>query len=698
MRDKSDIEASVRTKKLQDSLILEEDGRWNKIKTFLNANLTDEQKTQLKNVRGDYFSYSHRCRLVFLPSLRESGDDNVVMPNLSVSGERLVEFYLDKLTSNQEKRINEFYKEVMQIMKPRSTSGSFTSTHSFDVNPAYFGVTISKENVGSKTLGGSDFKKASYSILFMSGTEFDVVHYENYIIEPCQGLKELFLLTEADTNEEHKLVETKNYDKKNKKHVLKNHPMFDAQLGAYVGSAIKGSFWQFPMIDPQNDDMNLDDYFDSTKSSFIANPAPGQKRTFSMEIAVDDENKKRFFSEYDIVRFKRGKLAIGGNLTTSSIRIEAPNFLENSYCSSEKFYQEHAKFTLNTSGLSEVDSRKERKRLKTHDLHDLSRPQPIKRSMYSAIEMHFFLSDGNRPRQKLNGDLTDVGRTGIQYAPVRNVDITVYNPQFNKSKFDDINRNTFLADEVVKMSARKNPKLDNLKLLVSLHNVYKTERRLSSVYGETSSASAPNTVSETVEESGEFFRRLAEMWTSVDVGNKTFKTNFRNLSKGLSGTLRQFFSGPYSSEDDKQPFEMRVMLEEVVMPLHVHNLKNDETILILSDFDFAPSETTNFNGSVDKKVLGKIDLKSIENLEQKMKDRFVQTFTIGSGVYGGFKSYSIKVARIHDVKSYKLFFTNSDFEPIQMVQDVDPTLGGKYISQGINVTLKFFITNKLKSV
>ena len=188
------------------------------------------------------------------------------------------------------------------------------------------------------------------------------------------------------------------------------------------------------------------------------------------------------------------------------------------------------------------------------------------------------------------------------------------------------------------------------------------------------------------------------MWTSVGVGNKTFKTNFRNLSKGLSGTLRQFFSGPYSSEDDKQPFEMRVMLEEVVMPLHVHNLKNDETILILSDFDFAPSETTNFNGSVDKKVLGKIDLKSIENLEQKMKDRFVQTFTIGSGVYGGFKSYSIKVARIHDVKSYKLFFTNSDFEPIQMVQDVDPTLGSKYISQGINVTLKFFITNKLKSV
>ena len=402
MRDKSDIEASVRTKKLEDSLILEEDGRWNKIKTFLNTNLTDEQKTRLKNVRGDYFSYSHRCRLVFLPSLRESGDDNVVMPNLSVSGERLVEFYLDKLTSNQEKRINEFYKDVMQIMKPTSTSGSFTSTHSFDVNPAYFGVTISKENVGSKTLGGSDFKKASYSILFMSGTEFDVVHYENYIIEPCQGLKELFLLTEADTNEEHKLVETKNYDKKNKKHVLKNHPMFDAQLGAYVGSAIKGSFWQFPMIDPQNDDMNLDDYFDSTKSSFIANPAPGQKRTFSMEIAVDDENKKRFFSEYDIVRFKRGKLAIGGNLTTSSIRIEAPNFLENSYCSSEKFYQEHAKFTLNTSGLSEVDSRKERKRLKTHDLHYLSRPQPIKRSMYSAIEMHFFLSDGNRPRQKLN--------------------------------------------------------------------------------------------------------------------------------------------------------------------------------------------------------------------------------------------------------------------------------------------------------
>ena len=92
------------------------------------------------------------------------------------------------------------------------------------------------------------------------------------------------------------------------------------------------------------------------------------------------------------------------------------------------------------------------------------------------------------------------------------------------------------------------------------------------MYGETSSASAPNTVSETFEESGEFFRRLAEMWTSVDVGNKTFKTNFRNLSKGLSGNLRQFFSGPDLSEDDKQPLEMRVMLEEVVMPLLVHNL------------------------------------------------------------------------------------------------------------------------------
>ena len=699
MRDEVDIVASVRVKALQDLLKAEDVGRWKRIKTFLNANLTSKQKAESQNVRGNYFNYTHRCRLVFLPSLRES-DSNRLPPNLSGDdGERLGDFGLDKLTSNQKKRVIEFHKELLQMMKPTSSSGSFTDKHSFHRAPAYFGVTIGKENVGGRILGGSDFKQASYAILMMSGTEFDVVQYENYVIEPCEGIKELFLLTETDANKEHRLMHTKNYDKKRKKYRFKNHPMYDSQLGLYSGSPTKGSFWQFPMIAPKNGKMNLQDYFDFRKSSFDANPSQGDKRTFNMKITVDDKNRKRFLSEYDLIRFRRGKLAVGGKLTNSSIRVEAPDFLENSYCSSEQFFQEHAKFTLSNSGLSDTDSHKERKRLRTHDLSDVSRPQPIKRRKFDSIEMHFFLSDGTRPRQKKNGDLTDVGRSGIEYAPVRNVDCTVYAPKFNKRKFEYINKNTFLADEVVKMSGQSKSNVDNLKLLVSLHNIYKTERRLTSSFGKTNSPNGPNKVQESIEESGEFYRRLFEIWTTVENGNKTFKLHFNNLSRSkmLSGPIRQFF---LSSQDDKKPFEMRVLLEEVVMPLHVKNLKNDDTIIILTDFDFSPSETTNFNGSIDKKVLAKIDLKSIADLDKKMESGFIQTFTVGSGVSGAFKSNSIKVVRIHDVRSYKLFFTNSDFEPIQLEQAVDPKITGndKYVSDNINVTLKFFITNKLKNV
>lgn len=707
MNDNENIYANVRAKVLRDELIKEHTGRWDKIADFLNKNLSKSQKQEVGEKNEKYENFNHRCRLVTLPWTR-SHLQLGVSPTVT---ERAADFGLDSLTDDQKLAWTLYSDEISKILGPTDTTGLYSSTHVFPGSgyQTHFGVEINKNNL----INGTYFKDASYAICMMSGIEYDMQEYNNYLIEPSEEMKSLLGLvhdsnksaTPADDFIAVKFTGNSN-DKQDPQ--LKKHPLYDSNDGKYVGSPAKGSFWQFPVQRSfKNRSFNFTDLTDSQKSDFAVHSTKPKPQV----VPINFTNNKQFLEVYDLIRFERKPMAIGGDLKNSSIRVELPDFLEDSYNYNETNYQEHAKFTIKTndpilqgSSLKQsTDYNKERKRLRVQDLKSVSRPQRIKKRKTETIEVQFFLSDGTRPRQKLNDDLTDVGRNGVKYAPIRNVDVTIYNPKLNKAWFDKINKDTFIQEELsriakeIKQKKHKTINWDSMNMLTSLHNVYYTLRRFTSASGNVNSSTVPSEISEQLDENGEFYRKILSMWRSVENGNKTFSSNFRNANTGqkvLSEPLAQHFLNPYTNEN---PFEIKIHLEEIVLPLNIYNLENDETVYILTDLDFAPDEWTNIDGSVDKKILGKIDLKKVVDFEKKKTKNFVQTFTSEerNSTSGSLTSYAITLSRIHDIKSYKLFFVNSKFNSIEIRQLVDSTNATKFIAETISAKIKLYINNKL---
>jgi len=507
-----------------------------------------------------------------------------------------------------------YSKEISRILGPTDAAGKSSSVHTFPSigSETYFGVEIDRKNI----IEGEYFGEASYAICMMSGIEYDIQEYNNYLIEPSEEMKTLLgIVQDSRKSEVDQFVTLKSTDNSaNKKDPqLKRHPLYDSENGNYVGSPDRGSFWQFPVQrSVKNRNFNLADLKNSQKSDFAVDYT--KKKT--QVLPIDFTNNKQFLEDYDLIRFDRKPLAIGGELKNSSIRVELPDFLEDSYNYKETNYQEHAKFTIKTndpilqgSSLQETaDYNKERKRLQIQDFSSISRPQRIKKRKTEAIEVQFFLSDGTRPRQKLNGDLTDVKKSGVKYAPIRNVDVTIYNPKLNSAWIDKISKDTFIQEELSLVlkeihdhKKSKASNWDTMNMLTSLHNVYHTLRRLSSASGKISSPTAPSEISEQLDENGEFYKKILSMWRSVEKGNKTFSLSFKNSNvgkKSLSEPLAQHFLNPYANEN---PFEIKVHLEEIVMPLNIRNLENDETIYILTDLDFSPDEWTSIDGYIEKK-------------------------------------------------------------------------------------------------
>ena len=710
MNDKEDINTNVRAKVLREELVKEHTGRWDKIANFLNKNLSKSQKEEVGEKNENYENFNHRYRLVMLPCTRSHLKIGIT-PTIT---ERATDFGLDSLTSEQKSAWLMYSDEISKILGPINTKCLHSPQH---VLPGcdyenYFGIEINMETVLKHTY----FKEASYAICMLSGIEYDMQEYNNYLIEPSEEMKILFGLV-RDSNksdipvDDFIAIKSTGNSANNADPILKKHPLYDAEDGKYVGSSIKGSFWQFPVQRSfKNRNFNLVDLTDSQKSDF----AVSHTKKKSQLLPIDFTKNKQFLDEFDLIRFKRRPMAIGGDLKSSSIRVELPGFLEDSYNYNETNYQEHAKFTIKTndpilqrSALREsADYNKEKKRLRVQDFNSLGRPQRIKKRKTEAIEVQFFLSDGTRPRQKMNGDLTDVGKDGVKFAPIRNVDVTIYNPKLNNTWFDKIKKDTFIEDElsrVVKEIHQKKSKTvswDSINMLTNLHNVYYTLRRLTSASGNVNSSTVPSEVSEQLDENGEFYRKILSMWRSVEKGNKTFSLNFKNVKAGekvLSEPVAQHFLNPY---ENKNPFEIKIHLEEIVIPLNIHNLENDETIFVLTDLDFSPDEWTSIDGSMTKKILGKIDLKRVVDFENKKNRNFVQTFTSeeGNSTSGSFTSYPITLLRIHDIKNYKLFFVNSKFNPIKIQQLIDSKETGKFVVETISAKIKLYINNKLTPI
>ena len=416
--------------------------------------------------------------------------------------------------------------------------------------------------------------------------------------------------------------------------------------------------------------------------------------------------KQTFLSGSELAKFAIKPLGRGGKLQGSSIRIELPDFLEDSYNYGETYYQEHAKITANippdlTTTIT-IDYNKERKRSAYFNIRSLSKPQPIKKRRVEAIPIHFFLANGARPHQRDTGILTDVPG-GIKFAPIRNVEFQIYRPKLDDSWFDKIKKNTFLKDEIRSLVASRNSKgLESIEMLVGLFNSYNSLRRLSSSSGTVNSKHIPSEIEENLDANGDFYRKLSSAWKSVQDGNDEFKTNFQRLKSKLSVPVLNNFTSTTGYANNNEAFSFKMQLESITIPLKISRLENDETLYILTDLDVRDDEQTNVDGMFNKKVMGKIDMKLVKDLKSKKEKNFVQTFSnveeSGESGEGHLVSYPITINRLHDIQRYKFFLVNSKFQPTHVLQSRSTTDTSKWQVETITIMCKFFMHTDLHNV
>ena len=79
----------------------------------------------------------------------------------------------------------------------------------------------------------------------------------------------------------------------------------------------------------------------------------------NQKVPIDFVNNKQFYTTADLVIKKREQWARGGKIKDSSIRIELPGFLEESYDYRGQQYQEHTKFHDRSKSQQSVDNSRE---------------------------------------------------------------------------------------------------------------------------------------------------------------------------------------------------------------------------------------------------------------------------------------------------------------------------------------------------
>ena len=260
----------------------------------------------------------------------------------------------------------------------------------------------------------------------------------------------------------------------------------------------------------------------ANKSDLIAHDA-----RYDKAVAVSAHKTKNFYRTSDFLRMQTMPLARGGIIKDSSIRVELPTFLEESYSYRDQNYQEHTNFTVyssNNKNLSKTEKRSERKRLGYFDVSDRSSPQPIKKKRADVIPIHFFLADGSRPRQTNKGDLTDATTTNTKFVPFRNVRAS-YMPKLSKTWFDKIKRVDFIADEIRQQMSKPTKKLDTktIDVMLTLYNTYNPMKRLSSKSGGANDTFMYGEIAETIDTANSFYQKLSTAWNNAHQGNKAFR-------------------------------------------------------------------------------------------------------------------------------------------------------------------------------
>ena len=300
MNDDEDIQSNVRSQAVIDDLKKDHLGRWVKISNFLTSNLSTLKKQSLSiDGSNEFYKNDHRYRLVFFADLRSHVNfwvhPNLYLPPGNTFKHRLDEFGLDRLNSKQRRAVVRFYLDVVKLIGPTTYGGgkATPATHDMESNPTNFAIKLNLDNLSDRT--NARFVKSTFSILMMSGTEFDLIKYNNYVIEPCNELKEMLGLNSDQNitiNDYQKMNITQNYAENKAKPELKRHPLYDPNTGNFIGSSAKGSFWQFPMSSKEIGKISLKNYFNSQTSLFYPGSKGLNAKANSIEINTDDKKQQ----------------------------------------------------------------------------------------------------------------------------------------------------------------------------------------------------------------------------------------------------------------------------------------------------------------------------------------------------------------------------------------------------------------------
>ena len=338
-----------------------------------------------------------------------------------------------------------------------SSTPNTASKLNIKLKQTYMGIRVNRRNVADIVKRGYASDTLSYTLSMMGGWEYDLARYSNYIVEPCEEIKNMLGLVKKKKNDENdKTTPTiPNYVQMSKTsnngESLIRHPLFESTKGLCLADNKEGSFWQFPVRLTNGNDTEFSGISGTT--SDIGKPRNGEITRIPIDFTA---GRRQFFSAENIKSLLATRLARGGEIKNSSIRIEMPTFLENSYSARGSDFQEHANFTIDSVALKHLTStsttannnlRRERKRLAYFDVSQQTNAQPIKKKKSSTADIHFFLVDGSRPRQKDKGQLVDSNPNTI-FAPFRNVQASINTPKLSEERFRSIQKNDFLAVEL----------------------------------------------------------------------------------------------------------------------------------------------------------------------------------------------------------------------------------------------------------
>ena len=562
---------------------------------------------------------------------------------------------------------------MFQVDQPNYISfGMYEYGKAEDDKEGKKGVTFNRFPTEQQKQDDSSFLAFPYS-----GLEKDVLELFTYVVEPSNDMKEIMNL---DSNNSHnsmvysRLESNKNW-LENDNPNFASHPLFSKWTGRYLADEKKGSIWSIPNVRSEN--CNSLTPFDITRTR-IKNP--------SIQTVKEDDDarenfgsKRPFFSPSDLVQYVSSKWSVGGEITNSSIRVELPDFLQDTYNYAEKNFQEYGHYT-NQSSSHKLNDRKHAQRSVHVDMNE-DLPVPIKRRKVSNIGIHFFNTDGSRPRQKAPATLLgekslQIQDNETQFTPVRNVEICIYEPKLSNELFDKTKEVNFFASEIqLQAKQNQNINVNTLKVMNNIFNYFNPLRRLSITYGKIDNEIIEGKVREKLDTEGSFYNKVRITWFNVRNANEALTREIKRLKrkKSLSVTANQIIETVLDSSvgGGVSPYEFRIEIEHVTIPLNVVNLGDDQTVYIISDFTMNPDEITSIDGISNRKIVARLELDKISNVEEKINNGFTETFSFkrNSTDHALLVSYPFTLVNLNDVVQYSFTLTNSSFEQLKFKQN-----------------------------